>query len=119
MKTLDEYMKMPYRMEVIPDADEGGYAVKFPDLKGCLTCADTLEKALANAEDAKREWFVSAIEDGVKIPDPSEIDSYSGQFRIRMPKSLHHSLAENARREGVSMNQYCIYLLAKHDMSHI
>jgi conserved hypothetical protein len=37
MRTIDEYMKLPYKMEIIPDTEEGGYAVSFPDLPGCLT----------------------------------------------------------------------------------
>lgn len=41
--------------------------------------------------------------------------SYSGTFQIRMPKSLHKSLSEHAKKEGISMNQYCIYLLSKYD----
>ena len=36
--TLSEYMELPYRMEVIPDKEEGGYAVTFPELPGCMTC---------------------------------------------------------------------------------
>ena len=38
MKTIDEYMKMSYRMELIEDKDEGGYVVSYPDLPGCITC---------------------------------------------------------------------------------
>ena len=30
MKTLDEYLSLPYRMVLTPDPDEGGYAVSFP-----------------------------------------------------------------------------------------
>lgn len=115
MKTFDEYMAMPYRMEIVPDTDEGGYAVRFPELRGCITCGDTLEKALSNAEDAKKEWISTALEDGIEIPDPSKSDDYSGQFRLRIPKSLHKSLSEHAQQEGISMNQYCIYLLTKND----
>ena len=57
MKTVDDYMKLPYRMEIYEDADEGGYVVSFPDLPGCLTCGETIEEALSMAEDAKREWI--------------------------------------------------------------
>ena len=51
MRTLEEYMKLPYRMEVVPDG-EGGYVVSFPELRGCLTSGETVEAAVANAEDA-------------------------------------------------------------------
>ena len=57
MKTLEEYMAMNYPMEVIRDEDEGGYVISFPDLNGCITCAETIEAALAAAEDAKRAWI--------------------------------------------------------------
>ena len=49
MRTIDEYMRLPYRMEIIPDTAEGGYVVRFPELPGCLTCADTLEEAVRRA----------------------------------------------------------------------
>jgi len=118
MRTIDEYMRLPYRMEIIPDTAEGGYVVRFPELPGCLTCADTLEEAVRNAADCKKEWLTAAIEDGIDIPEPASEDEYSGQFKLRIPKSLHKSLAEHSKAEGISMNQYCLYLLAKNDASY-
>ena len=55
------------------------------------------------------------MEDGVAIAEPDSLNEYSGQFKLRMPKSLHRSLAEHSKREGISMNQYCLYLLARND----
>lgn len=113
MKTLEEYMKLPYRLEIVPDTDEQGFVVSFPELPGCVTCGETIESAVANAEDAKSEWLKAAIENGIEINEPDELESYSGQFKLRIPKSLHKTLAEESKREGVSMNQYCVYLLSK------
>ena len=115
MKTLDEYLALPYRMELTPDPDEGGYVVSFPDLPGCLSVGETIDEAVANAEDAKREWLAAAIEDGYPINEPDGIENYSGQFKLRIPKSLHKSLSVHAKEEGVSMNQYCVYLLSRND----
>ncbi len=115
MKTLDEYMSMAYRMEIVEDKDEGGYVVSFPELPGCLTCGDTLERAVNNAQDAKREWLIAAMEEGIEIQEPGSLEDYSGQFKLRIPKSLHKSLAEHSKREGISMNQYCLYLLSRND----
>ena len=115
MKTLEYYMKLPYRLEIIPDPDEGGFVASYPELKGCLTCADSMEAVIANAEDCKREWLLAAIEEQLEIPEPSAVSDYSGQFKLRIPKSLHKSLAEHSRAEGISMNQYCLYLLTKFD----
>lgn len=118
MKNIDYYMSLPYRMEIIPDKEEGGYTAKFPDLPGCITCSDTIEGLIENVQDAKKVWFTAAIEDGIDISEPTttpDIENYSGQFKIRMPKSLHRSLALHAKKEGISMNQYCNYLLATND----
>ena len=70
---------------------------------------------MANIEDAKNAWLSAALEDGMLIPEPENLENYSGQFKIRMPKSLHKQLAEHSPKEGISMNQYCIYLLAMYD----
>lgn len=118
MKTIDEYMKTPYRMEIVPDVDEGGYVVSYPDLKGCLSTGETIEEAIANAEDAKREWLIAVMEEGYPVPDPSSDESYSGQFKIRIPKSLHRQLAMQSKKEGISMNQYCLYLLSQNNALH-
>lgn len=116
MKTLDEYMRLPYKMEIVPDLEEGGYVVSYPDLPGCLTCGETIEKAITNAIDAKRAWLEAALEDDIVINEPGGFDEYSGQFKLRIPKSLHRQLAEHSKREGISMNQYCLYLLSKNDV---
>ena len=103
MKTLNEYLALPYRMEIVEDREEGGYVVSYPDLPGCLTCGETIE---------------TALEEGVSIPKPDSLEDYSGQFKLRLPRSLHRALAEHSQREGISMNQYCVYLLAKNDALH-
>ena len=115
MKTLNDYIKMPYRMEIVEDLDEGGFVVSYPDLPGCVTCGETVESAVANALDAKKAWIEAALEEGIPIYEPDSLDDYSGQFKLRLPRSLHRALAEHSRREGISMNQYCVYLLSKND----
>ena len=104
-------------MEIIPDTVEGGFAVRFPELSGCLTCGDTLEEAVQNAADCKKEWLIAAMEEGICIPEPVSEEEYSGQFKLRIPKSLHKSLAEHSKAELISINQYCLYLLTKNDAS--
>lgn len=116
MKTINDYLKLPYRMEVIRDAGEGGYVVSYPDLPGCITCGNSLQSAIESAEDAKKAWIETALAEGIQIREPNDLENYSGQFKIRMPKSLHRSLAERSKKEGISMNQYCVYLLSKYDV---
>lgn len=113
MKSIEEYMKLPYRVELIPDSEEGGYVISIPELPGCISTGETMEGAMANIEDAKREWINAAMEDEMDIPEPEQLDDYSGQFKLRIPKSLHRQLAIQSAREGISMNQYCVYLLSR------
>lgn len=32
---------------------------------------------------------------------------------LRLPASLHEAIKKEAAKEGVSLNQYCIYILSK------
>ena len=81
MKTLNDYMAMSYRMEIVEDKDEGGFVVSYPDLPGCITCGETVESAVANALEAKKTWIEAALEDGVEIHEPDSLEDYSGQFK--------------------------------------
>ncbi len=72
MKSLDEYMKMPYRLEIVPDTEESGFVATYPELPGCITCGETLADVIQNVEDAKREWLLAAIEDNVPIYEPKD-----------------------------------------------
>lgn len=114
-RTLDEYMKLPYKMEIVPDVEEGGYVVSFPELPGCFSVGEKIEDTIANALDAKKAWLEAALAEGITISMPEKKEEYSGQFKLRMPKSLHKQLAEKSKKEGISMNQYCVYLLARND----
>ena len=115
MSTIDDYMSLNYRMEIVEDKEEGGFVVSYPELPGCITCGETMESAIANAQDAKKAWVQAALEEGIEIHEPDSLEEYSGQFKLRIPRSLHRSLAEHSKREGISMNQYCVYLLSRND----
>lgn len=63
-------------MEIVADTNEGGFIASCPDLPGCITCGETLEAVMKNAQEAKRVWLSAALEDGIAIrePDPAEAD---------------------------------------------
>ena len=42
-----------------------------------------------------------------------EMEGYNGRISLRIPRSLHKKLKESAAVEGVSLNQYVLYKLAK------
>ena len=113
-RPLTEYLTLQYPFQAIADED-GGYVIVFPDLPGCMTQVERVEEIPAMAEDARRAWIETAYEDGEDIPLPSYPEEYSGKFNVRLPRSLHRSLAEAAERDGISLNQYVATLLARGD----
>ena len=96
MRTIDDYMSLNYRMEIVEDKEEG-FVVSYPELPGCITCGETMESAIANAQDAKKAWVQAALEEGIEIHEPDSLEEYSGQFKLRIPRSLHRSLAEHSK----------------------
>ncbi len=110
-KDVNYYMSLPYR-EVIETDPAGGYVGYIPDLKGCITQADTKAEIIELLDDAKKVWFEAALEDGLVIPEPLRDEDFSGRFNLRLPKSLHRNLAFSAKAEGVSLNQMAMCLIA-------
>ena len=41
-----------------------------------------------------------------------ELEDYSGRLVLRIPRSLHKALKQEAAIEGVSLNQYMLYKLS-------
>lgn len=66
--------KYAYPAIFTPEED-GGFSVDFPDLEGCYTCGDTLEDAIAMAEDALALILYGYEHDSRKIPVPSPISA--------------------------------------------
>lgn len=68
-KELNDYLSIPYRMEIVKDSEEGGFAAFYPELPGCMTCGETLESVTINALDAKKAWLEVMLEEGMEIPE--------------------------------------------------
>lgn len=49
----------------------------------------------------------------VPLEDFKKSDTYSGKLFVRIPKTLHQELAAEAKENGVSLNQYVLYKLAR------
>ncbi|GAB4446997.1 MAG: toxin-antitoxin system HicB family antitoxin [Anaerolineae bacterium] len=115
-KNLDYYLTLPYPIRIYPEPDGSGYTAEVVDLPGCITCADTLPELWDLIEDAKRGWLELALADGNPIPEPSlpaVKEELSGKLTVRVPRSLHRKLIEQAQREGVSLNQFINASLAE------
>ncbi len=111
-RRIAEIVQRPYR-KVITGGAEEGFLIKVPDLPGCMTAGETMEEAVAMLPEAMAAWLAVALEDGDAIPEPSATATYSGKMLVRMPKTLHRRLIEQAEAEGVSANQLAVAILAK------
>lgn len=112
---INDYMNLPYNIVIQERNDESGhyYFGKVLELDGCVSDGETLEELNKNIKEAMRLWLEVCIENGDPVPKPFLDSSYSGRFNIRIPKSLHERLTYEAKCEGVSLNQYALYKLAR------
>ncbi|HEX6013929.1 MAG TPA: type II toxin-antitoxin system HicB family antitoxin [Geminicoccaceae bacterium] len=97
-------------IEPLSAADGGGWVAVVPDLPGCMSDGETMAEALENALGAIESWKEAAEESGRPIPAPH---SSLGQWRQRVPKTLHATLKRMAETEGVSLNMLVAAILAE------
>ena len=86
-----------------------------------LTVAE-FEKKLADISEVEPDaWDLEMIAKIEEEADNSTVPlevvqakrECSGKISLRVPKELHYALLESAKNNGVSLNQYIVYKLAK------
>ena len=65
--------KSSYCFPAIFYFDDDGISIEFPDLPGCLPCAETEEEAFRNAKEALGLHLYGMEIDGDEIPAPSSV----------------------------------------------
>jgi antitoxin HicB len=100
------------RFEIKPlsDEDGGGYLIEFLDFPGCIADGSTPEEAVREGRDALLSYTRTLEELGRKVPEQGH--AFAGQWRQRVPKSLHAALVRRAANEGVSLNMLVTTMLA-------
>ncbi|AVK85181.1 toxin-antitoxin system HicB family antitoxin [Lysinibacillus sp. B2A1] len=109
-KDLHYYLSLPYIFQV--RKTENGYWANVKELDGCHTPASTIEEAYKDLEKVLQMTIETKLEYGDPISEPVDHE-YSGKFNVRVPKTLHKQMAQEAEEEGVSLNQYVVYKLSK------
>jgi len=66
-------MRYPIAIEI--GSDDTAYGVVIPDLPGCFSAGDTLDEALANAEQAAIAWIEATLDAGAPVPPPSSLET--------------------------------------------
>jgi len=67
-------MTMRYPIAIEPGNETAAFGVVVPDLPGCFSAGDTLDEAMANAEQAVAAWIDVTLDAGEPIPAPSGLD---------------------------------------------
>jgi predicted HicB family RNase H-like nuclease len=109
-------MKFKYPIEVFWSEEDEGYIAVVPDLAGCSAWGASEEEAIHEIHHAAQAWIKAAKCSGLDIPEPRLDSHYSGKFLMRVPKRLHAALARAAKNQGVSLNQYVLYLLTENNI---
>lgn len=113
MKDLNYYLNLNYEIKIreLSEDEGGGWFAEIPLLPGCMSDGKTVEEAIKSLNDAKKGWIETCLELSRTVPEPTA-EEFSGQLRVRMPKSLHRILSEKAKEENVSLNQLIVYHLS-------
>ena len=69
---------------------------------------DEIDQAMLEEAEALNDGTTVTLEEFQR-----SVGDYSGRLNIRIPRSLHQRLSQEAKSDGVSLNQYILYKLAR------
>src|SRR4051812_11902740 len=103
-----------YSTQIAYSDEDQGFIASVPELPGCSAFGETRAEALSEIVPAIEAWISAADAAGNPIPSPTSLDGElpSGKFLVRVPKTVHAQVTIAAQREGVSLNQYVLTVLA-------
>ncbi len=73
-------MKDTYIFPAILNYADDGISIEFPDLPGCLSCADSTEEAVKNSKEVLGLFLWSMEKDNDEIPKPTEITNLKLEY---------------------------------------
>ena len=111
-------MEPKYGFRLAFSEEDECYIARCPEFEGVVGHGDTALEALREAEVSLRAALASYLDKGWAVPEAEAVPEFSGQIRLRMPRTLHRNLSEGAAWEGVSLNQHMIALLASRQERH-
>lgn len=113
---MEDYIKLAsqYPMTISPVAPEEGigYYISSTYFPGILVDMETMDEAITEFHTVLADVIKDTLESGKSIPQIAS-NEYSGKMSLRMSKSLHQQLANQAELEGVSMNSLAVQYIAQ------
>ena len=93
--------------------EDNGFVAAIPGIPALSAFGATREEALSELCIAAEAYFETLKDAGKPLPLPEKVNPFSGQLRLRMPKSLHAALSSEAEDENISLNTYIVSLLSE------
>ena len=103
----------PYSSKIFWSAEDACFVAGCAEFPGLSGLGESKEDALNELNTALELAIEELQAAGKELPQPISPPSASGQFRLRLPKSLHENLQDLAELEGVSLNTLAVSLLAR------
>lgn len=88
-----------YSINLAWSDEDNCYVATVSEFPGVSAFGDTPEEAGEEARIAVKGFLKVYEEDGCPIPEPEILKPFSGQTRLRLPKSLHETLSQEALKE--------------------
>ncbi|MEK7857986.1 MAG: type II toxin-antitoxin system HicB family antitoxin [Elusimicrobiota bacterium] len=112
MRKKDALPENAYVRKVFFSPEDKCWVALAPEIMGCAAHGDTDAQALKELDVAIRLHLDVRRTSGLSIPKPAAGQENEGRVLLRLPKTLQRSLREAALAEGISVNQYALYLIS-------
>jgi predicted HicB family RNase H-like nuclease len=97
-----------YSFNIEWSEEDQEYIATCPAFAGLSAFGATEEEALKEAKIALQGFIKTCRAQGIPLPEPRVRETHSGQFRVRLPKTLHRQAAQLAASDGISLNQLVV-----------
>lgn len=94
-----------YTYRVSWSAEDGEFIATVAEFSSLSWLAKDPAEALIGLRALVGEVVDDLRASGESVPEPLADRTYSGEFRLRIPPSLHRALAIEAAEQGVSLNR--------------
>lgn len=113
MNTTSLDLSQRYPVTVRWSEPDGEFVATTPAFPYLSALAPSEAEALAEFRIVLQDVVEIAEERGMPLPDPEPTRTYSGNLRVRLPKSLHRDLDTAAHADNVSLNTFIVTQLSR------
>jgi predicted RNase H-like HicB family nuclease len=116
-KKIEHYINLPYKTEIYFEKDDNSWVAYHPELgkASCYAIGSSKLEALTLLDDERKSFIGLLLSENKEIPLPKleEEELPSGQFVVRIPRSLHKKIKDVSETEKISINQFVLYAISE------